>query len=960
MAESKARDEGDYFPFTRGSSPKVAPPPEPETKPSTSNTTRSLTPRGQRFKHLSEAYRNITLRQGSNNSLHEALEQAESQPAVSNQHAPVSLPDTPVAGPRVIVKSQDDLEIPSPASAARGTLKRSRAASFNSIDFFGDLSPKMGRNRISLSEQIKCEMTRLKAQAQALDISGSTIERILDQYDTGTSSVEIEHDTREHRANTEFSISQPPQITLPGAPPTNMRPASSVRQSECDSPVPDSSISNSQHLLDADAQARELEEARRALVPLPLNLIQSRNGIDIPREQSYDASTGFVVFDSETPAKNPFAHPEDQVYKTYLEPPMEREISQKLRHVSGHAGQSVGTLYSADGSIRGIEVEDAVQLGSDAEDSLLRLTRPRGKIFSQASLPTTSTGGKPIRHINVNLGPEPETGKDNKDSYDAQVDAKHHHTSFNLAKGDRDTLSEDGDWVTEATSDAGFDFGVDAVAEGSPTVGYKQTGSSLANYSDDENEDQLGRFGSRERIIQHPASEDQYKPFNVQRPKDSKFAVLLPHRHNGFPENANRRWASAEQQEPSQFRPQPLTKTSNPFRAPNSRRPEASTRLAFNFNFDKNARSKYEFRDSMSEYEPAVASTKANCGTHPYATHGSLPSPVSEAGDDNHPSTTDAHFDRSADFDADRNPSNRVSQRDDVYQTPRRGQDGPVKLSIYAADRRRQLEDLERQQFAAASSYYDPPSASSVRSKFNFELLPLDIAKRKNKQQRDSGETNETESTMARLKRKQSATSSDPLEPPAKAFFTSRDLSINFSPPNWQLHDLNLEDTPTPFGMGVRMGRYSEATPSKNRKHRKDSGLGMPNTPSSFGTPSVTRRLWYNERERNSAPPQNRHRHKPRPGFVAPDDYVSDRADRIRLACFYILAMFSLLPFVGVLVLSGAFSEALKWATRGEVDRLTARQRRSIKWMLLVEAIIYTGAVITVVVYFVVKSKVRS
>jgi hypothetical protein len=70
--------------------------------------------------------------------------------------------------------------------------------------------------------------------------------------------------------------------------------------------------------------------------------------------------------------------------------------------------------------------------------------------------------------------------------------------------------------------------------------------------------------------------------------------------------------------------------------------------------------------------------------------------------------------------------------------------------------------------------------------------------------------------------------------------------------------------------------------------------------------------------------------------------------------------MFSLLPFVGVLVSSGAFSEALKWATRGEVDRLTARQRRVIKYMLLVEAIVYTAGVAAVVVYFVVKSKVQN
>lgn len=103
-----------------------------------------------------------------------------------------------------------------------------------------------------------------------------------------------------------------------------------------------------------------------------------------------------------------------------------------------------------------------------------------------------------------------------------------------------------------------------------------------------------------------------------------------------------------------------------------------------------------------------------------------------------------------------------------------------------------------------------------------------------------------------------------------------------------------------------------------------------------------------------------RRQHKPRPGFVAPDDYVSDRADKIREISFYILSFFSILPFVGVLVLSGAFSEALKWATQGEVDRLTARQRRFIKWMLVAECVLYTAGVVAVVVYFVMKSKVQT
>lgn len=236
MAESKDRDKGDYFPFPKETSPAVPPSQEPPIMNSAKNPGRSITPRGQRFKHLSEAYRNILLHQEEGQQARNRSIEPESTPTICNTDTPTGIPtdvltdastdvhtdahteastETSTGVPasstgnsvttlQVIVKSQDDLGIPTVASAARSSLKSNLSASSSSADFFGDLSPKVGGNRISFSDQVQDEMTRLKdsddmRSNEPQNISGSTIERILDQYESGASTAE--NDTREVWSN---------------------------------------------------------------------------------------------------------------------------------------------------------------------------------------------------------------------------------------------------------------------------------------------------------------------------------------------------------------------------------------------------------------------------------------------------------------------------------------------------------------------------------------------------------------------------------------------------------------------------------------------------------------------------------------------------------------------------------------------------------------------------------------
>ncbi|KAF2963627.1 hypothetical protein GQX73_g9944 [Xylaria multiplex] len=928
MAEVKAHADGDHSPPTQEASPMGAPPPQLglEVKLSTPKLVQSPTPRGQRFSKLSDAYFNITSRQGSNSTIRKV-----SDPSQSSSAGP-SL--SPLAGPRP-AKSQDDLQTPGSASGMRNCVKKDRRASFDSIDLLGDLSPRMGRRditRLSLSKQIENELGNLNEQSQ--DTTNSTIEGILAQYDGRISSLKEGYDkSREHRSKAEFAISQPPLGSLPEFPPMDMQFTSGVCYIEYDSPVLDSSVTDSQHLLDAEAQAHELEEARRALVPLPLKLAQPHRGVELSRGENYPSlrnKGASRVYGGESRVYNPFMEREDDSYKTYLQSPIERDISQRLRRVSDYAGYGTSTSHS-----QNVDEDFAAQQGP-----------PQGEIFSQYGASKASTGEKPLRHIKVVIGREPETLTNSQGYSNPQDDA------------------EDGDWITEATSDAGFGFASRPLSRRPLTGEFKKAGSSLADYSDDDYEGVADRFGSQERIIRYPSSDGKDKSYNTTRSKESKFTALLSRRCNASPESLGHHWGNTITQATGQFRPQILRKDENPFREVSSKRSVTSGRLVFNF--DENAPPRYEFRDSVSEYEVVAASTKANCETRQFDTKGSILSQVSDLGKENLLSTTDARFDKSADLDADRNPSGGFSQQNKACQAPPRGQDKG--FSIYEKDRREQLKERDERQFASGSSYYDQPSANSVRSKFDFELLSLDHAQQKNKRQRSSGETNETESAAARLKRKQSVRSRDleksPLEPPPKAFFTSPDLSLNFSSPYWLTRNLDQDGTPTPFAMGYSNGSAYD----RSRKNRKVSSSGTGDNSPSLSARFAARRDRRDRSKRlledtNYHPrgkPWCKPRNKPPPVLIVPDDYVSDRANNARQSCFYLLAILSILPFVGVLVLSGAFSEALKWATQGEVDRLTTRQRRFIKWMLLAECIFYTGGVVTVVVYFVVRSKIQN
>lgn len=87
------------------------------------------------------------------------------------------------------------------------------------------------------------------------------------------------------------------------------------------------------------------------------------------------------------------------------------------------------------------------------------------------------------------------------------------------------------------------------------------------------------------------------------------------------------------------------------------------------------------------------------------------------------------------------------------------------------------------------------------------------------------------------------------------------------------------------------------------------------------------------------------------PGVHDTEAWLSDNARARRRSFFFVVALLSLFPFVSPIALSGGFNSTLSWHTRGEVNRFSTKQRQC----LMVEAIIAFFSVIAIIVFVVIK-----
>ncbi|KAH9894569.1 hypothetical protein F4778DRAFT_794597 [Xylariomycetidae sp. FL2044] len=991
MATSQtAREDGDFFPFTIESSPNIPQSPSTDSKPK-----RSLTPRGPLFNDLGEAHRNITSRMPSNNPFRSKGSDTESSFNESLKDQSSGSFGKPIVG-RTAAFQRDANPRPSTSAPGRSLTHLPNPTPETSSSTQASSGPpvpsKMEPSRIEVPGLADALQRKLSASApQPPHDSGSTVDKIYDQYATQSdlisSSIENSshgytfsaahhspnfepvsrdgaatrcgfrgeetrgrqrHMQEKRRFAAAASTSHPPRRALPKAPSVATKQRSFLTSSDDCSPPPTSSVSNSQHLLDVDAQVDELREAHRALVPSPLRLPskRKRNYIRQSQHSDFRSDAGLSVDNTGESNDDPFRYDSDG-YQAVLCPTREKDISQALIRAS--AGGSRALRKAAPVNDENCAPQESANqqgenIGQDETTaSPRRRKRHQGDFFDVNVLRGIASDEKKARDIKIVISRQPQVEAEDV----CEKDNMYHSEIYaNRDKMPKDSTN-DGDWITEATSEVGFGRET-TTADPFFKTGIKETGSSIANYSDTDDEGPRNPFDSREHIVQHPSGDSLSNYYEIRAVKDTSRQIFLPvprNRHlKGFPQNSTRLYSSAVKEDNESLGPQVFRQCSNPFRTGNRKGGDAFH--TFPYKTVRNQPSKYDFRDSTSEYAPAAISNQATQGTY-----GTLPSPDPEADNVGSPSAVDAHFDISADIEVDSSQSRRmVSQHNTQMAYP----DNSKILGAGGSHcRQRQVSDISNKQFALENRCSLDPGPTSAGSKFGFELLPLDQAQLKYKKQRDSGETDETDTAVVRLQKIRSSTStrrlSSPIDPPEPAHLRqpqiSPELSSNFSPPDWRtLRDI-LQETPTPFAEAKH--EYRPRTASGNKSWASDS----PFSPNTYytGTPTTVKRKLFVQHERRA---------RPRPmGFAHTGGIVSQEAESRRKCWFYFMMVLSILPFFALLILTGVFDDSLAWFTKGQACELTRQQRRFIKAMFLTECVLYPSAMAAIIVVSVLKSE---
>ncbi|KAI0137591.1 hypothetical protein F4776DRAFT_671014 [Hypoxylon sp. NC0597] len=891
---------------------------------------KNLMPRGPLFSNLDEAFRKIRSKSASNSDppqkdLKEGSSRSENSQkkllgsALGNQSAE-----------ETTAQSQDGAEAATSSVTGR-SLTDSYGVSTNLVH-----PEEMG---MSLPEQTDVEL--LDETYDTLD----NIEQCADHPITGSGvpprdGVETRlgfrgEETHRHGITLRGHQAGPPPSDLPqspymDSPLSRRRSRSMVELNQGSSSFAGSTVSNSQHLLDAEAQVDNIQQARKPFFPSPLHLPEKRvkhtvklednDDFFSARSSSHDLTTCSSV--------NPFKY-DAQQYQTSFKLIKERDVSQALRRIS-NIGDSVAMMGTPEASASAIEYQGPASSSND-------------------DYPITSD--RKVIDVKVIIGDRAKLGAQEDGPSDA---IKRSTTSIRVGgllhnPFPRESTG-DGDWVTETTGEVGVEYG-EQISHWPTAI--QKTGSSIADYSDGERKSS-GLFGSKFRVLQHPAGNDNPESYELRNLKGSRQQVFLPKTKGPLTENSNRLFSAGtrEYPAPNQMRQPRSRKLSNPFGGGDSYR-RADPEGNFFLKGNRFGRSKYEFRDSTtSDYVQAIRHSDAL---------GTLTSePEMED------ITTNSLGDDSLEVEpADSLKQERTSSQQ-VEVTPEKQSEirfvdkcYPVRNGAWW-----RAEKEEARLAASPSATFNGEPISS-QSKFAFELLPLDEARRREKKQRENGEKDETEPAKVRFQRAMSSTSSGGLTmtPPAvrvripeRRGVVAPHLSINFSASLDHSYREALQDLSSPFSATSR----PNLTPISSRVTKSILTKSSPTVTVETTTPAEKKRLLGRIKARLFASKNQGSRNVPNATMIhqqavnqsglslaAMEELVEPgipaAAHKKRRRWFVFVTVLGIIfPFVAIAVIAGKLNSSLQWYTNGEVHNLTIRQRNFIRNVFLFQCCLYT------------------
>ncbi|KAI1848276.1 hypothetical protein JX266_005989 [Neoarthrinium moseri] len=991
MTSKQAREEGDLFPFVverpRTPSPDL-PPPIPK---------RSITPRGPLFPNLDEAHRKITSRLAPNNPFRNASDGSQANVEIplheiSSATSPDGLdtlaahgtlrryasdfvsphPSRNMAGRsltdrRSIVKHlakqnpvkvaglieegnkqcrDEDTDLP-PVDTSKSTVERiveqyattegdRRSSSLGSSELAYTFEPPDRQQGAATRVGFRGEENRVPSKHQKKPQRDTSLPPQLRVSETDAEAANV--------GSVAEALLEAPRFVWAGDLDADRCRLSTTAQL---SPSPRVSSRASTQASDAD-WSKDLDTCgdkqgssrhSHSLVPQPLRIPSNRehHRANQLRQNPFltdveSSITGDISTDSND---DPFKY-DNEHYRRIRRLGKEREVSRALRRLSRFNPPPEGIDPTVD--------EATVRAGPDNEarsqSEIHRSTVDHGQLGGNFFDPVAFRAlhgdaeiGSGIKIV-ISKSPEPKVEDETNDAQDS--------TTFGLMverdNGNTNTLSRDhateGDWVTEATSDAGLD----TVPHNGPFAqGIKATGSSLADYSDDGYMTHFpGAFGSRDHILQHPSAESLANSYEMHSLKGRDQKVLLPRpnasRFNGFGQNTSR--FNSNYRKPTESQEGLF----NPFVRRDYKRADASS--YFTYKPDKNTRSKYEFRDSTSTYAGVVDSNQAVCGTREVIESSSMASiNTTELLNEGGVSCTGGG-------DYVPHKDNETHQHKHTRRHSRR----PTRLVFprMSQHNRPAMDDYDDKPTPMTPIIYQDGPVSAG-SKFSFRLLDLAEAQVLQKQRRESGETDETEDSTVRYNRARSESGTQPSLtplPPRPSAAYLRDghvrkgsgLSSTFTPPRWRA--FQGDDTPRSTSKYYLLGRRQKRT------HSEPRGRLLP----------LDKRLrpMVFSRTRGSTmhpdPEATRH---------TEDDFISYQARTRRRLFFYVMLSLCILPFFALLVINGNFDSSLVWFTHGEVSRLTRKQRKIIKTVFVIECVIYASLVAAIIAYYVTASKVH-
>ncbi|KAI1475452.1 hypothetical protein F4774DRAFT_413873 [Daldinia eschscholtzii] len=949
--------------------------PETVSQAQAFGTGRNSTHRRSRFTNLNEAHRNITSRLASDSS--SGFQKIDEGSEGSRDSSPQFPGPAGLSATCSTLSQHDFLPNPITSSIAKPFLPFHVASPIAKIDM-----PEPRREPIPITESPEHELSSPKMD-ESQNESGNTVEKIVDHYASHTLN-----GLHTPRAATRCGFrgeetrpayrryfqdgslpSDPPQCGLPEIPLGHSRSRSVLQGiNESGSPITETTISNSQHLLDADAQASELRDVHKPMMPSPLRFPLERN----PRARLFinDLSNNTESsFNDVTSSSNndPFRYDQQNNWAAFT-PWKEKEVSRALRRASKDGGLSETTIVTPEGSPRPA-IWPAPNPAPCHDGVTLKSKHPEGQFFHKPSVQSTFQGDEGHdQEVKITIGspPEPQRKRDLKrDRVSGLITDHVQLDSLSAGLPLRDSTANQ-TWVTDGYSDI-----------------IKVAGSSIADYSDDDGEgNQPSLCGSSCAIIQHPLRANESGQYKVRTLKESKRSVLLPKtrllRGGAFQDNSSRYFSGSTSKNTGLGQLPPFTRgLSNPFGKKEPQR-NADSEAKFSRNFIRNGPSKYDFRDSVSEYmasarESRVLSGISFCGRH-------IITGVDEV----------EMEDLSRHVNGDEVPKTpgleTSSSKRQELGSPLSGQDNPPRYEPRLVDQDYPIrygnwfQEEKNQEMTTQSSFNASFNGEPIspQPKFEFELLSLDEAQRKNKQQRESGEKDETESPLNRSHftvtswSNRGLPTSPVVQLPMPAHIssgrTAPHLSLDFSPSTHQSYNDAFKDTPTPFS--ATSNRGSTPTPARPARALLYQNM-LSENPTTTGTFEKAKRSLLGRfvPRMFSSEAHSRWTITDMTVFQCPmhndsglslvavealrESNISRRGRKKRAQWFKFMAILSMIiPFFAILVLTGVFDRTLVWYSNGEVGQMTIKQRNFIRNELLVQGCFYVFAVSCIIAVF--------